>query len=285
MVIGVDLGGTQIRAGLEENGQIIHTTSTILQEKHSLNSTLEQLKRLIRSYNSSEVTAIGIGVPSVVDTEQGIVYNVVNIPSWERVELKAILEEEFHLPVYVNNDANCFALGEWRFGIAHGYQSVVGLSVGTGLGAGLILDGKLYNGKNCGAGEVGMLPYLQSNYEYYLGGITFEEVYGVPSLQAFELAQLGDSSSLAIWEQFGQHMGQAIMSIMYAYDPEVIVMGGSISKAFRFFESAMNKKIQEFAFPETSQSLLIYQSKSSNIALLGAAALVPKNGINKVHLP
>jgi glucokinase len=279
MVIGVDLGGTQIRAGLEDNGRIIHTSSVILREKDSLTSTLDQLKNLIRQYNTFQATAIGIGVPSVVDLDQGVVYNVINIPSWERVELKSILEEEFGLPVYINNDANCFILGEWRFGVANGYKSIVGLSIGTGLGAGLVIDGELYVGNNCGAGEIGLLPYLKNNYEYYLSGATFEEVYGISPMRANELAGLGDSDSVKVWEQYGEHLGQAIMAVMYTYDPEMIVLGGSLSKAFPFFNKSMYNKIKEFAFPETTNSLLISQSENDNIALLGAAALIPRNGI------
>lgn len=279
MVIGVDLGGTQIRAGLEDNGRIIHTSSVILREKDSLTSTLDQLKNLIRQYNKYPATAIGIGVPSVVDIEHGVVYNVINIPSWERVELKTILEDEFGLPVYINNDANCFILGEWRFGIASGYKSIVGLSIGTGLGAGLVIDGELYMGNNCGAGEIGLLPYLKNNYEYYLSGASFEEVYGISPVRASELAVLGDSGSIKVWQSYGEHLGQAIMAVMYTYDPEMIVLGGSLSKAYPFFKKTMNEKIQEFAFPETTNSLLISQSENNNIALLGAAALIPRNGI------
>lgn len=281
MVIGVDLGGTQIRAGLEVNGKIIQTNSTILREKDSLLSTLDQLKNLIRQYHTYPATAIGIGVPSVVDIEQGIVYNVVNIPSWERVELKAILEEEFQLPVHVNNDANCFILGEWRFGVAKNYSSIVGLSIGTGLGAGLVIDGELYLGNNCGAGEIGLLPYLKNNYEYYLSGATFEEVYGISPIIANELAQSDDLGAIAVWNEYGLHLGQAIMAILYTYDPEMIVLGGSLSKAFPFFQKAMYEKLKEFAFPETINSLLIFQSQTENIALLGAAALIPRNGVEK----
>jgi glucokinase len=85
----------------------------------------------------ASVTGIGIGVPSVVDVETGIVYDVTNIPSWKKVELKSILETKFGLPVRVNNDVNCFILGEHRHGVARGFRSVVGLAMGTGLGGGI----------------------------------------------------------------------------------------------------------------------------------------------------
>jgi glucokinase len=98
---------------------------------------------------------------------------VVNIPSWQRVPLKELLEKEFEVPVSVNNDVNCFALGEHQFGLAQGIKHVVCVSAGTGLGAGIIINHQLFNGNNCGAGEIGLLPYLDHNIEYYASGNLF----------------------------------------------------------------------------------------------------------------
>ena len=120
MNIGVDLGGTKIRAGIELNGLITKQNTTFLQQKESLSSTIDQLIELIRPLISYSIQGIGIGVPSVVDTAKGIVYNVTNIESWKEVALKDILEKEFKLPTFVNNDVNCFTLGEHRFGLAKG---------------------------------------------------------------------------------------------------------------------------------------------------------------------
>src|SRR5690606_24955530 len=112
-------------------------------------------------------------VPSVVDVDKGIVYDVQNIPSWKEVPLKAIMEERYGVPVQVNNDANCFALGEKYFGQGRDSKAFIGLTLGTGLGAGIILNDKLYAGPNCGAGEFGMVPYLDYHYEYYASGQFF----------------------------------------------------------------------------------------------------------------
>src|SRR5690606_17040551 len=101
----------------------------------------------------------------------------------------------------------------------------------------------------------------------------------ISAVRANEMAQRGDAASLAIWETYGEHLGQSIMAVMYTYDPEMIVLGGSLSKAFPFFKKAMYRKLKEFAFPETTNSLLICQSENDNVALLGAAALVPGNRI------
>jgi glucokinase len=219
------------------------------------------------------VSGIGVGVPSVVDTERGIVYNAVNIPSWERVELKTILEKEYKVPVFVNNDVNCFTLGEHRFGLARNYNSVVGISIGTGLGSGIIINNQLYSGSNCGAGEIGLLPYLDHNLEFYTCSSFFESVHGISALKAEELAEKGDPRSLRVWAEFGLHLGFAIKAILYTYDPEIIIMGGSISKGYPFFYQALRKSMDDFAFPETLKRLKILPSQDENIALLGAAAL------------
>jgi glucokinase len=160
MIIGIDLGGTNVRAALENDGFILNFRKEPFKTKSSLEETLTQLKEFIRPLVSNGVRGIGIGVPSVVDVEKGVVFNVTNIPAWKRVPLREILEAEFRLPVCINNDVNCFALGEHQFGNLRGMKNVVGVSIGTGLGSGIIINDRLFEGVNCGAGEVGLLPYL-----------------------------------------------------------------------------------------------------------------------------
>ncbi len=277
MKIGVDLGGTKVKAGVENNGSIIQQNTIMLQHKDSLSSTLAQLIDLIKPLTQYSVSSIGIGVPSVVDVERGIVYNVTNIPSWEKVELKDILEEEFNLPVSVNNDVNCFTLGEHLFGVAKNYNSVVGMTIGTGLGSGIIIDNQLYTGNNCGAGEIGLLPYREHNFEYYAGSNFFDSIHGISALEANQAALAGDKKALSLWAEFGLHLGFAIKAVMYVYDPEAIVLGGSIAKAYPLFKAGMLEALDDFAFPESLKRLKIFQSQNDNIALLGAAALVSQD--------
>jgi glucokinase len=276
MVIGVDLGGTNIRAALINDGAIGCVHQEKLCEKDSLQNTINQLIAIIASLINKEVSAIGIGVPSVVDIENGIVYDVINIPSWKRVELKKILEERFQIPVYINNDVNCFALGEHKYGQGKIYTSFVALSIGTGIGAAIIINKQLYTGKNCGAGEIGSLSYLDKNFEFYTSSLFFESKSTTPFL-AHQAAINGDQTVLPIWQEFGCHLGNMIKAIVYAYDPEVIILGGSISKAFNYFEGPMKAAISDLQFPETFKSLNILLSNVENIALLGAAALVKKD--------
>lgn len=142
--IGVDLGGTNMRAGRIAGDRLVaQGNAPTPQDAADCGETLEALIEVIRSVWDEGVVAIGIGVPSVVDREKGIVYNVVNIPHWEEVHLKEILEARFSVPVYVDNDANCFALGERIFGDGKTVDNFVGLTLGTGLGGGIIQKGKL----------------------------------------------------------------------------------------------------------------------------------------------
>jgi glucokinase len=274
MVIGVDLGGTKVRAGVAIDGKIQKHKEQLVKSQGSKSETLAQLIDLIRPLVTPNIRGIGLGVPSVIDIERGIVFNVVNIPSWDRVPLKDILEEEFSIPVAVNNDVNCFVLGEHRFGLAKNFKNVVGITSGTGLGSGIIIGNTLYCGSNCGAGEVGLLSYRDHNIEYYASGNFFQVMHGVSAVVAHDLASSGDPKALGWWAEFGIHMGQAVKTVVYCYDPEAIVIGGSLSKAFRFFEKTMFQSLQNFTFPESIKKLKVLQSVNENIILLGAAALI-----------
>lgn len=274
MNIGIDLGGTKIQVGIEKGGEIIHQTKALLKEKDSLSSTLDQMINFIKPLTEHKVEGIGIGVPSVVDVEKGIVYNVTNIPSWKKVALKDILEKEFSLPVFVNNDVNCFAIGEHKFGMGTRFRNMVGMSIGTGLGSGIIIGNKLYTGVNCGAGEIGLLPYKDKNIEYYASGNFFSSTYHTTALDAYKAAKAGNQEALQQWKEFGYHFGAAVQVVLYTYDPEAIVIGGSLAKAFDFFKESMWESFKDFIYPESIKKLKIFVSKNENIALLGAAALV-----------
>jgi glucokinase len=274
MNIVVDLGATNVRAGLESRGAIRGEKSILLESKHNLDATLTQLVDFLRPYTKKDVRSIGIGVPSVVDVHNGIVYNAVNIPSWEEVHLKGILESEFNIPVFVNNDVNCFVLGEHRFGVARNYQSVVGVCVGTGIGTGIIIDNQLYTGVNCGAGEIGHLPYLDQDLEFYASGNFFEKVYGLSAMEASLKMESAPEEGQPMWDAYGTHLAQALMTIVYSFDPEVIVLGGSLSKAYSYFENTLKSVMQErFAYPESLKRLKIFQSVDDTISLLGASLL------------
>jgi glucokinase len=274
-ILGIDMGGTNIRAGLIENGTLGKILSNPTPANSSRDVVLDELSGLISKFVQDPFDAIGIGVPTVVDVERGVVYNATNIKDWIDVPLKAILEEKFNVPVFVNNDANCFAAGEKHFGKAKGFKSVVGLVLGTGLGTGLIMNNQLYEGRNCGAGEIGNLPYLENNYEYYCCGQYFKDELKIPAHEVFRLANEGDSQASKHFETFGFHLGKFLQAILYAYDPELIVFGGSVSKAYRFFNQNMFTSLKEgFIFPNSLENLKIEVSELENAAIYGAASLV-----------
>lgn len=275
MRIGVDLGGSNIRAARCDNGKILNQNRHELSHKESLPATLDQVRSLIHSVFDPSVKGIGIGVPSVVDLNQGIVYNVTNIPSWKRVELKVFLEKEFRVPVFINNDVNCFILGEYLYGKARGYDPVVGLAIGTGLGAGIITNGRLFTGANCGAGEVGPMPYLGKTLEYYCSGNYFQVFWQSSAREMAEKAGKGDPASIRAWEEFGRHFGNAIKIVAYAYDPQMIILGGSISLAYPLFEKSMKDSLSDYEFPESLKKLKILVTSNPDITILGAASLVP----------
>lgn len=272
--IGVDLGGTNVRCGLVENEKIINLLAKSINSSGTETEVLNDIFLLLDDLVSDDIEGIGIGVPSVVDVVNGIVYDVYNIPSWKSVPIKSILENRYNKPVYVNNDANCFALGEKYFGKAKNYNNIVGLIIGTGLGAGIIINGKLYNGTNCGAGEFGMIPFKDDILEHYCSGYFFKKKYDITGEELYKLALNNDEFALNVFNEYGKNLGEAIKIILYAIDPEIIVIGGSVSKSFNFFKNALIESISDFGYPKSLEKLKIEVSDVANVAILGAVGLL-----------
>jgi len=272
-VIGIDLGATNIRGATVSEEHISDIISRRIQTKGTEQEVLQDVYSLVDALIDKDVKAIGIGVPSVVDVERGIVYDVVHIPSWKEVHLKELLETKYNIPVFVNNDANCFVLGEYYFGKGKGVNDMVGLTIGTGLGAGVIINKHLYAGKNCGAGEFGMVDYLENNYEFYASGSFFQNVHGLNGEEIFKKAKSGDKHAIKLYEELGAHLGNAIKMIMYTYDTGLIILGGSVQLAFDLFEKSMWERIKTFAFPKSIEGLEVKTSALQNAGILGAAAL------------
>lgn len=273
MKIGIDLGGTNMRVGLIDGATLIDSVIEPCPSKGTEEEVLNQLKRQITQLMSSQVKGIGIGVPSVVDSQQGVVYNVANIPSWQEVPLKAILEREFSVPVAVNNDANCFALGVWKYGEGKGTKDMVGLTMGTGIGSGIIINGQLYNGVNTGAGEIGSLPFRDADYEFYCSSRFFCELHGDTGANFGKRAQTGDAEAVAVWNEFGENIGELMKAILFTYAPEAIIIGGGISSAFPLFERAMRASLDSFPYPANVAATRILPSTMPHAAIIGATLL------------
>jgi glucokinase len=272
-IIGIDLGATNIRGGLVNGTSLSGMNSKRINSSGSVEEVMKDMYAIIDSLIDNDVSAIGIGVPSVVDVKLGIVYDVQYIPSWKEVHLKKIIEERYRIPVLVNNDANCFAIGEYYFGKGVGTEHMIGLTIGTGLGAGIIINRHLYAGPNCGAGEFGMVDYLDHCYEYYASGQFFQNVYDMDGEEVFEKAKSGDFRAKQLYSEMGMHLGNAIKLILYTYDPSLIILGGSVRFAYPYFQETMWQRIHSFAYTESLKNLRIEISELENSGILGAAGL------------
>ncbi len=272
-LIGIDLGGTNIRGAQVNDGRLLEVLSAKVNASGTEQEVLKELFELTDRLMETEVKAIGIGVPSVVDVESGIVYDVQNIPSWKEIPLKKYMQKRYQVPVLVNNDANCFALGEKYFGKGKELHSFIALSIGTGIGAGIIINDKLYAGSNCGAGEFGMVHYLNQYFEYYASGQFFKNCYRTTGVEIFKKARSGDPEAMTIMGELGAHLGNAIKMILYTYDPESIILGGSIAEAYPFYQKKLWEQIYDFAYPKSLQRFSIQLSELKNAGVLGAASL------------
>ncbi|MFV8270404.1 ROK family protein [Flavobacterium sp. GT2N3] len=272
-ILGIDIGGTNLKVGRIENSKIVKQTYNAVNLNASKEETLSSLFEAIDRVINSEVSSIGVGVPAIVDPSSGVVYDVQNIPVWKEVPLKEILEQRYKLKVSINNDANCFALGEKIFGKGRGYDNFIGLSIGTGIGMGIILNNQLYNGILCGAGEVGMLPYKDGIIEDYSSSFFFTNNYNISAKDMSQRASKGDIAALKSFDEFGRHFGETIKAILYMFAPEAIILGGSISESFPFFKKSMEFSLESFAYQSQIKNLKIELSDLNGIALLGAASL------------
>lgn len=272
-VVGVFLGGKTLMAGKIKNRKVERKIVRTINNLASEEEILMELISAVQEVFDDDVIGIGVGVPSLVDVNRGVVYQVLNIPSWQEVNLKEILEDRFKVKVYLDNDANCFAVGQKYFGKALNYENIVGLIIGVGFGCGIITNNQLYSGHNCGAGEFGSIPYREHDYEYYCSENYFQTKYGEKYTDFLQRAKSKDKIALALFEHYGYDIGNAIKAILFAVDPEIIVIGGRMAEAYPFFKKSMMERVKTFPYKHTVKKLKIKVSEEPDIAILGAAAL------------
>ncbi|MEN8156269.1 MAG: ROK family protein [Bacteroidota bacterium] len=271
--VGIDLGGTKIHSALVVGDKVVKDYKRATPRTTKQSEIVAALIEVVQKVSDGNVEGIGIGVPGVIDVEAGIVRNAANLPVLNNMNLRQILEKEFNIPVYMNNDANCFVAGEKHFGLGQQFEDIVGLTLGTGIGGGVVINGKLHSGRNCGAGEFCSIKYKGHNLEHYCSSIFFEKEHNTTALDLFNAAIEGDEKSIRILREFGTNVGEAIYTIVLAYDPELIVLGGSIARARTWFEEAMHEVLQTFPNQHIIDNLEIAFSEEPNAAVLGAAAL------------
>ncbi|MFA6392080.1 MAG: ROK family protein [Patescibacteria group bacterium] len=274
--IGIDMGGTTLEGGLvSSKGKVLETFTTLVPTRHRqrliIKKVIENVQLLLQS--SEECAGIGLGWPAAV-----------NIPVRGSL-IKSRLERAFRLPVFLDNDANCFALAEAMVGKGKHQNIVTGITLGTGIGGGLVIDQKIYHGRK-EASEIGHTtldyngPQCECGnsgcFEQYVGkkGIAWlARKYDLPTadgLGLYKLAKHGNIKALRAWREMGKYLGIGLVNTINVYDPDVIVLGGKISQAWKFFSLSMRKEM-------TRRSLIrpcsIRISSLKNSAIIGAAML------------
>lgn len=275
MTLGIDLGGTNLCLGIVEDGIVKERISVpSFQPSATLEETLAYLAEQIGKVMTPEIKKIGIGVPTVVDVQRGIVYEAANIPSWKEVHLKDFLESHFGLPVSINNDANCYAMGAYgQYPEDAKPETLIAMTLGTGLGIGIVDHGRLFCGVNCGAGELGYLGYNGGCLEEFCSKQFFAK-YNKDSYELSLAAQAGDVEAIELFNEFGRHLGYALSVLMYAYDPSHIVFGGGIANALPLFkESILDYLRQNFPFRKNVDNLVLDVQTNIDTPILGASLI------------
>ena len=263
-------------AGKITDGVLVQQVSAkIDQQSEDPMDAVRLMEELINQLMDKQVRGIGVGVPGPVDRLTGVVYDVLNIPNWKEIPLKALLEEKLDVPVYVDNDANCFAMGEYRYGAFAGYSDFVGITLGTGMGSGIVKNGALIPDAHCCSGEFGTITYLDGIYENYTSGMYFKMKYGKNGEEVAGKAREGEDWALSAYREMGMHLGNAINTILMAVDPTLVIIGGSVARARELFEDSMWESIRKIPFPSVLDNFRVEFTDTANIAILGAAALCP----------
>ncbi len=277
-VIGIDMGGTSIDMGLVDKNLIKKRIAVPTNAKTGKTKVLKALTEGIDKLFNKNVKAIGIGVPGSLNIIKGNIIELVNIPDLNGFNIKKFLEKKYAVPVSVNNDTNCLALGEKFFGAAKKYDDVVGIIIGTGFGAGIILNQKLFCGKDCAAGEFGEITFKYKTVEDYCSGKFFKG-QGYDGKDLFEKAKKMNKEALEIFRQYGTHLGEALSMIVNSLNPEAIVLGGSVANASRFYKKSMMLALKTNSRKESFQRVNIFFSTSRETSILGASLLCNNKNI------
>jgi len=283
-VIGIDIGGTKcaVTYGKVNNNGSIEIVDKAKFDTANVNETIDNLLKttsaLMQKYSldSSNTSAIGISCGGPLDSKKGLIMSPPNLPGWDNIPIVEYFEKRFGIKTAVQNDANACALAEWKFGAAQGYNNVIFMTFGTGMGAGLILDGRLYVGTNDNAGEVGHIRLEKTgpvgygkagSFEGFCsgGGIaqlarvkvmeklqmgepvsfcnSLNELDRLTAKSVAEAAETGDPLALEIYCESASYLGKALSIIIDVLNPEIIVLGSIYCRAQNLIEPAMQAVI------------------------------------------
>lgn len=299
--VGVDFGGTYIKIGVCRGGELIETGEPIPTAAYSgplaqVSIIAERVRALQVRY--PDIAAIGVGVPGLVDFDRGYVHVLTNVPGWNGVNLKEMLSATAGLPVTVENDANAMTYAEWRYGAGQGLQNVIGVTLGTGVGGGAVLNGKMYRGSQFSAGEIGQMSIhfagVDGHYgnfgalEKYIGnqqigehasrrylqsGLHREAEQCTPKALA-DAARGGDQVARDVWNDVAVWLGTAISSIAWLLNPDAFVIGGGVAQSGDLLFEPLKKRVQAGLSAVVWDHLKILPAKFQNEAgIIGNAAL------------
>lgn len=299
-IIGMDVGGTNIKAGLVRNDRIIKRIHLPTIADGGLETSLRQIRYAISKLLSSqykEILAIGIGIAGIIDSKNGIVRYSPNLKEWKDIELVRVLKKEFKIPIKILNDVNAILLGEWKYGAGKNYRNIFLFTLGTGVGGAAVCEGKLLFGANGFAGEFGHTTIKCDGMRCVCGNFGCLEKY-VGTRAIFELtlkkmakgksklkkyseltpkiiadeAKNGDPIAREIFAEIGEHIGTGLSNIINLLDPEVIIISGGISRAGRILFEPIKMAIQKRILGASYRKFRIVPSRLRDDAgILGSA--------------
>jgi glucokinase len=302
-IVAADIGGTQIRVAVYSENNIEPITRKKIPTQSAGQTPVERLIGLMRELwpDDNEVTSIALAAPGYLDPENGIVISAPNIPGWQNLHICSILNQEFKVPVYLGNDANLAALGEWKFGAGKGHRDLLYLTISTGIGGGIILGNKLVTGAKGMAGEMGHVVAIpdgpmcgcgkRGHIEAIASGTGIAHYVkekldeGVPSIFApdssptsREIAQAaadGDSLSTEAFSRAGYYLGQTIADWLHILNPSILILGGGVSRSGDLLLNPLIESLHKHVIsPEYLRDLQIVPAAlGDDVGLLGALAL------------
>jgi len=301
-IICIDVGGTNLKAAVLDLKYAIRGRKVVgtkkFQDKEALIAAIVSLsEEIIEIYgiNKKEVLGVGIGLPGPIDAKNAIVHFLPNIPGWKEVKLAARLNRMLRLPVFLDNDVNLMSIGELAKGAAKGFRNVLCLTLGTGVGGGVIIEGKLYRGEDNVSGEIGHLPLNEKGPRCNCGGIACLEAYignnrlisqarkvfgRAISLEELSLeAKRKNPKAQKIWLQAAERLGLALTSAINLLNLDAVVIGGGIANAGRILFDKVKETIDERAMKIHAHHVKILKAELGNDAALIGAAILVKEGL------
>ncbi len=292
-VIGLDLGGTAIKLGqFLEDGTCINSLSVATPQPSTPEAVVKTMIEAIAKLNQDQnCLGLGVGTPGPADKTGRIAKVAINLSGWQDVPLADCLEEATGLPTTIANDANCAGLGEAWLGAGKAYKNLIMLTLGTGVGGAIILNGHLFTGHLGAAGELGLITLNfdgpvcnsgnQGSLEQYGSIQAIRRMTGKEPAELGKLAENGQREAIEFWEGYGRLLGAGLASLIYVLTPEAIVIGGGISGSTPFFFPATLEEIERRVLPSSRENLQLLSAKLGNQAgMVGAAKLawelVPK---------